>query len=267
MARLRSPGYPNASLNDVVEFARRIHEKDRQHPVSREVAAQHMGFSGITGSSDRALSALLHFGLAEKVVKGEIRVSDTALRILHSHSLDERREALREAAFNPSLFQELRDRYPGEPPSQSGLASYLTRSNFSPGAILPAAKAYLETCYHLQREGAYESDPSGEEARAESDLASRREEPLSMNVQPLLSVAGAPSVRPSHDELTLNEPNLDIRGGTVRVEALLDYEGLSQLEEHLKALKMLLKPRKIVKISSDVEAKGDDDTDLDDILR
>lgn len=157
MARIRSPGYPSFSLEQAVEYARKVHDADRQHPVPREVAAQHMGFTGLSGTSDRALSALMHFGLAEKVGKGEISVTDLALRIIHADSVEELREALHESAFRPDLFRELRDRYPGPPPSSGSLSSYLSRENFASAAIGPAAKAYLETCHYLQREQAYES--------------------------------------------------------------------------------------------------------------
>ena len=41
--------------------------------------------------------------------------------------------------------------------------------------------------------------------------------------------------------LTLNEPYLDIRGSReVHIEGILDYDGLLELEEKLKALKMLI---------------------------
>ena len=168
MARLRSPGYPNFPLAHVIEMVRKIHEADRQHPVPREVAAQHMGFSGLTGASDRALSALMHYELAEKAGKGEIRVTNLALSILHAESTVERRAALRRAAFAPDLFRELRERYPAQPPSLPSLTSYLSRENFAPAAIPPAARAYLETCDFLLREGAYESDPAGEGEGLES---------------------------------------------------------------------------------------------------
>ena len=42
----------------------------------------------------------------------------------------------------------------------------------------------------------------------------------------------------------LNDPSLTIRGGQVWLEALLDYEGLEQLEEQIKALKTLLKRKR-----------------------
>jgi len=243
MARVRSPAYPNASISDVIEYARKIYEEERRNPVSREVAVTHMGFSGTTGSSDRALSALFHFGLAEKVVKGELRVTDLAIQLLHPDSQNERREALREAAFRPELFKELRERYPGEPPSAAALGSYLSRQGFAAAAIGPASRAYLETCYFLQREGAYKSESVREEESADSAPSHAREESPKMQTHQNPPPAPPPTAPPPTD-LHLNETNFDIRGLTVRVEALVDYEGLTLLEEQIKGLRILLKAKK-----------------------
>ncbi len=192
MARVRSPAYPSHNLLEAIEFIRKIHEADRRHPVPREVAAQHMGFSGTTGTSDRAISSILHYRLAEKVVKGEIQVTDLAVRIMHPHDDRERREALNEAAFNPQLFQTLRGRYPGRPPAPATLESFLTREGFAAAAISPASKAFLETCRFLQQEGAYEND--GESAPVASEPAPdpTSKEPTRMLHQPIASAASAP---------------------------------------------------------------------------
>ncbi len=80
-----------------------------------------------------------------------------------------------------------------------------------------------------------------------------------MNLQSIPVPAYSPQPHTLVEALKLNEPNLDIRGGTVRVEALLDFEGLSQLEEHLKALKMLLKPRKALVALADDDTKESDE--------
>ena len=88
-----------------------------------------------------------------------------------------------------------------------------------------------------------------------------------MNVQSIPPTIYTAPPRATLDDLTLNEPNLDIRGGTVRVEALLDFDGLSQLEEHLKALKMLLKPKRAVIAISDNEITEEGVKDLPPLLR
>ena len=183
MLRIRSPGYPNASLPEVIDFARKIYGKDRQHAIPREVACQHMGFTGSSGSSDRAISALFHFGLAEKVQKGEMRITGLAVRILLPDTPEESREALREAGFRPSLFRELHEKYPESPPSLSALSAHLTRQGFASVAVLPAAKAFLATCEFLQRENAYESESTEEEDEAPSPPTSRREEAPNMHTQ------------------------------------------------------------------------------------
>lgn len=189
MARIRSPRYPNHNLEETIEFVSKIHAEDRQHPVGRIVAARHMGFSGISGTSDRALASLLHYGLAEKAVKGEIRVTPLALEILHPSTDRERVSALNAAGFSPELFKELRARYPEAPPSAASLESFLARSGFSPAAIRPACKAYLETCQFLQRNGAYESDGVVVEPASESADHVDLKEPKAVNAQTTMPVA------------------------------------------------------------------------------
>lgn len=207
MARVRSPAYPAHNLAETIDYIRKIHDADRQHPVAREVAAQHMGFSGITGTSDRALSSLLHYGIAEKVAKGEIRVTDLALRILHPETDAEKREALNEAAFNPQLFQELRRRYPGRPPASATLQSYLTREGFSAIAIAPATKAFLETCRYLQQEDAYESDGDGATTAPEGDVSPPPKDAQPMQLQPV-----SPAARPS-PSIGLRSDVFTLQGG------------------------------------------------------
>jgi hypothetical protein len=260
MARIRSPGYPSFGLEDVVEFARKIHAEDRQHPVDRDTAARHMGFSGLSGASDRALSALMHFGFAEKVQKGEIRVTDLALKIVHPDSPAERRNALHEAGFAPGLFQELRTRYPDAPPSKDGLSSFLSRSGFASAAIGPATKAYLETCYFLQREGAYES--GGNDAAVASEPT---QEPIQESAMPpppverpvtASSTAMSPAAFMSGAAPALNKINMNVKGAQVHLEALLDRKGIAALKKKLTSLEALLD-------DEDDDYGRPDDEDLD----
>src|SRR5208283_4724151 len=100
----------------------------------REVVAKSMGYAGISGASSTAISALHKFGLLEKVGE-ELKVSDRAMRIIAPHSPEERGSAIQEAAFDPPLFSELLERFPGQLPNEDLLRNFLVRKGFAPAAL------------------------------------------------------------------------------------------------------------------------------------
>ncbi|MBI2262666.1 MAG: hypothetical protein HYU62_13505 [Caulobacterales bacterium] len=239
MTRSRSPGYPNFSLGAAVKRAERIFAADRKNPIEREVAAQHMGYAGISGAADKALATMMHYGLLERVGKGQVKVAQRAIDILHPSTDAERRAALREAAFRPQLFATLQERFP-DGASESTLRSFLVREDFLERAIGPALSAYEETCSFLKQEGAYGSrgpdEPDEEElgpddyedpAMNEVETITRRQPPP----PPLLPPAPGADIPPGMRKFVINLPD----GG----DAILAYpagmtaEGYQDLEDYL----------------------------------
>lgn len=162
--RLRSPRYPSMSLEDAIEHGRTIFDKDRRHPIAREVAASHIGYKSLNGAADSALSSLMQYGILEKVAKGEVRVSQWAVDILHPDNPPQRIAAIQSAARNPALFQALDDRFRDAIPSNETLRSYLTRENFNDRAIGPVIAAYTKTRAFVTQEGANDSSiPRGDQ--------------------------------------------------------------------------------------------------------
>lgn len=156
---IRSPAYPSMSLADALEAVRKIEHNYRTSRVDRVSAAKLIGYSSLSGPANKALAALAQYGLVERAGKGEMRVSPRATAILHPDSPAERAESLKLAAFEPSLFKDLRDRYPDMVPPEDGVVTYLNRKGFNQTAIRPAVKAYLQTLQFLQSEGANLSQP------------------------------------------------------------------------------------------------------------
>jgi hypothetical protein len=165
---VRSPSYPNAPLGEAVSQVAKIEKLYRQSPVDREVAAKLIGYSGLSGPASKALAALASYGLVERAGKGEMRVTSRARAILHPDNLDERRRSLIAAAFEPSLFQELRARWPDMVPPEDGIVTYLHRQGFNQSAIRPAMKAYRDTLLFLEQEGASDSHGPAQPDAAES---------------------------------------------------------------------------------------------------
>ncbi len=155
---IRSPSYPSMSLRDALHAVGKIELVYRSTPVDRATAAKLIGYSSLSGPAAKALAALAAYGLFDRAGKGEARVTPRAVAILHAANEDERRLHLLEAASEPPLFSELRDRFSGIPvPPESGVVTYLNRQGFNPNAVRPAANAFLETMRFVEELKASES--------------------------------------------------------------------------------------------------------------
>ena len=158
MAKARSPQYPVIGLREAVDKATEIYQKDYQNPISRAVAAQHMGYNTLNGKSLGVLSALGKYGLLEG--RGDnTRVSDLAVRIIaHEPGTSERASAIRQAAEGPELFRDLSKRYPAGRASEGAMRAYLLTQKFIPSAADSVIRSYRDTLEFVSAESsAYNS--------------------------------------------------------------------------------------------------------------
>jgi hypothetical protein len=236
MAQKQSPGYPNFPLEKAIWMAGQIFDNDRKNPIDRAVAAEHIGYSGISGASEKALSTLTHFGLIEKAGKGQVRVTQTLVDILHPDEEEDKREALKTAGLSPAIFREIRSRFEDGMPSEGALKSWLAREDFLDRAINPVTKAFLATMQYLQHSGAFQS---GEEQRGSNADSGNATEPTrgSQAIVSSLRRLDASGAEPGSE---LNKINAEIAGDVVRISALLDRDGLEKLEKKIAALKDFL---------------------------
>jgi len=195
------------SLPDAVQRVAIIYKNQHTHGAPREVVVKSMGYNSLNGASASAISALVKYGLLEG--RGDdIKVSDRAMRIMHPNSPEEKAEALREAARDPELFQEIGEKFPGRMPADEVLRNYLIRDGFAPAAVTGVIRAYRETNEFVEREaGAY--DPA---LIAHSEESSVQQ---SQPIQPLRS-PGAFAQGPVNTEV------IDIKQ---RVIAIYTFEG------------------------------------------
>jgi hypothetical protein len=154
--RVRSPNYPALSLKEAVERIALVYRALQKHPAPREVVAKALGYASLNGASATTISAISKYGLLEG--RGEEwRVSERAMSILNPLNPQERAEALRAAAVDPSLFAELAEKFPGGVQNDELLKNYLLRNGFSIGAVTQAIQAYRETSDFVKQEaGSYD---------------------------------------------------------------------------------------------------------------
>lgn len=244
---VRSPSYPVMSLADAVAAVHKIEGQYRSSKVDREIAAKMIGYSSLSGPANKALAALAQYGLVERAGKGEMRVTTRARAILHPDDPAEKRRELEAAALEPSLFREMKERWPDVMPPEEAVISYFNRRGFNPSAIRPAARAYLQTLLYLEEEG--DSDSHGRESSAGAGGGADATSPEPI-VQTPTQARPATSLPPVALEsiadrvaaLPLNKINMNIQADVVHLSATLNFRGLTMLEKKIASLKALMEP-------------------------
>jgi len=234
--RLRSPNYPAFSLPVAIEKVAALYAAQHRHPAPREIVATGMGYNSLNGASATAISALHKYGLVEG--RGDqLRVSDRAMRLLHPESPEERAEAIRDAAFDPPLFAELNERFPGKLPNDDLLRNYLIRRGFAPNAVTSVIASYRETSEMVERNEARQD--SARELPSEPVVMPQVAETLS----PTSSPATSAIVRPSRLNIERAEFPLQEGLATVELPRNLSEESYEDLVDWLRLV--LRKTRRV----------------------
>lgn len=250
--RIRSPNYPAMSLPEAIERIEKIHLEERHLEAPREVMAKHLGYNSINGSSLKALSALLKYGLLEKTTGDRRRVTELALQILHPRTDTERAAAIKDAAFRPALFQDIAAEWPNGKPSDANLRAYLIRRNFATDAIPEVIDAYRKTVELVAAEsGSYtegsEPEQKASEMPAQTTAAQQRRDPPPRT----------PSITPSSS----GDPfRVSFVPGGIEVSGkITSRERADELVAAIQALKLLLQPSDGPATTAEGDAAADDE--------
>jgi len=156
--RTRSPNYPALSLKAALEKIAILYKNQHTHAAPREVVVKSMGYNGLNGASATAVSAVMKYGLLDRIGQ-DLKISDRSMCILHPQSSEEKANALRDAAMEPQLFRELAEKFPGRLPADELLRNHLIRNGFSPSAVSSVVLSYRETFEFIDQEvGEYNVD-------------------------------------------------------------------------------------------------------------
>jgi hypothetical protein len=144
-SQIRSPRYPIIGLREALEKARAVYDVDHRNRIPKELVAKHIGYNSLNGKSLGVISAIGKYGLLEGRAD-QMWISDRAIDIFeHEQSAPERVAAIKAAASEPELYQELASAFPGKV-SDAALRSFLiTKRKFLPDAADRAIRSYRET--------------------------------------------------------------------------------------------------------------------------
>ncbi len=246
MARMRSPNYPSIALPQAIELVDKIFKADRTNVIEKEVAAEHMDYTSLNGRTLKLLGALSQYGLLDKVGKGKVRVSPTAVSVLHGMDQEERNRAILEAASSPALFKRIRDNF--DNPSDATITSFLMREGSTDAAVEPVLKSYKDTSAFLASRGVSESHRNADDEEADSSPEHDQDkEDDDMNADAQrdrgdgLKVQNRQTPQRREGEIPLNstKPLFDFE--TVRIETIIDNpDDLENVIEGLQQIKGML---------------------------
>ena len=149
----RSPNYPAIGLEEAIKKTKAIYEQEHKNATDKAVIAKHLGYNGLNGASLTTISALTKYGLLEAIGAKQLKVSAAAESIIWLEKGNpERVKLLKEAAFAPSLFSDLRDAFPEKLPSDQSLRYHLIKKEFNPNTVDSAIRAYRDTLEFVNAE-------------------------------------------------------------------------------------------------------------------
>lgn len=150
--RVRSPNYPAVSLEEAIEKARVLYDREITHFTGIDVASAHWKYKSASTGGALIIAALSAYGLAETKGSGsdrQVRINDTGRKLIldqRPKTDRERLELLRMAALSPKLHNELWEKWGGELPSDNTIRHYLVlERNFNEGTVVDFIANYKKT--------------------------------------------------------------------------------------------------------------------------
>lgn len=183
IVRKKSPRAPSISLDDALDKALKIYDKERLHPTSADIVAQHMGYKDANnGRALGSIASLRYYSLAERVGNGQIAVSKDVESYKYAPSDEMRKAYLGRFLAAPVLFAELLERYSDGLPSDDSLRYELIQRKFLPSTAESVVGIFKKSIEYAKvyetAQIAQSSDNVVPEALSEeSDLDTRLERP------------------------------------------------------------------------------------------
>lgn len=232
MAIKRSPRYPRFGLDRALELIERLYDGAHQSKVDADTAAQVIGYSNSSsGAAAGALGTLRQFGLVDGM-RGDMNVSDLAMRILQPLNGEERVEALHEAAFEPEVFSKVMDQFDGElPRADAPIQAFMVRQlGFSNKGAGEALAALRETFSGLPDLPTEESGPSPDAGKGHEAIDDKI-----IDSSPSVEAVSEPSSYSKADEIIVLPLSSDCKA-EVRFVGSVTQTAYARLIKHLELL-------------------------------
>ena len=130
--RKKSPRAPSLALDEAIDRALKIYDKERRHPAPLDAVAQHLGYKSSTNGAALAVFATLrYYGLVERPKEGMLAVTKEVESYKFAPDEKLRQQHVLKWLKSPALFAELLDDYAEALPSDANIKYALIQRGFS----------------------------------------------------------------------------------------------------------------------------------------
>ena len=241
--RDRSPNYPSLTFKEALAVTKKIWDQDKKHPVSIDLASQHIGYKQANGLSLTMIGAMKRYVLLLSTGK-EVRVSDDANTIfLYPADAPEAASVIKRLAMLPSLFKEVLGKFPDGLPSDANLRARLQDEwHFaSPKAADKFIEALREAVALTSVEGI-----AGEGQVVDNGSQVIRGEPMTQTQETALKPSSGAVIQPKQFVQPTHSPPLgtqsrpwNLGGGTIMTVTIpntLTPKNIEKLRKYVDAL-------------------------------
>lgn len=171
--RKKSPRAPSIPLEEAIERALRIYEKERRHAAPADIIAQDIGYkSANNGAALSALASLRYFGLLDRLGDGKLAITKDVedYRFAPSDSL--KRDLEVKWLKSPPVFSALIEKFGDRLPSDAVIRFELIQGGFNPSTVegvLETFKKSVEFVGALQTSPAAEVKPPHNQVQSEEN--------------------------------------------------------------------------------------------------
>jgi hypothetical protein len=123
----RSPGYPMIGLEEAIQRAMILWEKDQNNNIPVEVAYEHLGFKTTAGYAARVIAALKKFGLISERQDDIMLTTEAVDLALHGQNDEHYINTVKILALKPNIYEKIYNECNGNLPLDASLRVKLIR--------------------------------------------------------------------------------------------------------------------------------------------
>jgi hypothetical protein len=145
-SRTRSPAASSISLEDALNRALMVYDKERRHGVPIDVAASDMGYKNAnSGRSLQTLASIRYFDLMHRPKEGMLSVTSEVEDYKYNPNPNHKQNLLVKWLSTPKVFSDLLDKFPENLPSNAVIRYELIQSGFSPATADDVVSKFIQS--------------------------------------------------------------------------------------------------------------------------